>query len=147
VDLGVEHTDDAVVDGDAAGLRTLLSNLVDNALRYTPAGGRVDVAVERRASDAVLTVRDSGPGIPAAERGRVFGRFYRAPTAAAADQAGSGLGLAIVRRIADRHGADVTLGPGIRNSSGEGLGVAVAFTAASQSANTDSMPPGTRRPG
>lgn len=131
VDLGVEHTDDAVVEGDAAGLRTLLSNLVDNALRYTPAGGRVDVAVERHARDAMLTVRDSGPGIPPAERGRVFDRFYRAPTAAAADQAGSGLGLAIVRRIAERHGADVTLGPGVPNISGEGLGVAVVFTAAS----------------
>jgi len=130
LDLGLERADPVVVDGDAAGLRTLLSNLVDNALRYTPRGGRVDVAVESRGTDAAITVRDSGPGIPAAERARVFDRFYRAPGGAAADVAGSGLGLAIVHRIAERHGAEVSLGTGIAEDGREGLGVTVLFPAA-----------------
>jgi len=130
LDLGLERADPAVVEGDAAGLRTLLSNLVDNALRYTPRGGRVDVAVESQGTGAAIIVRDSGPGIPAAERNRVFDRFYRAPNAAAADLAGSGLGLAIVRRVAERHGADVALGTGIAEDGREGLGVTVLFPSA-----------------
>jgi two-component system OmpR family sensor kinase len=107
----------AIVDGDAAGLRALVSNLVDNAIRYTPAGGRIDVAVERDGGDVVLTVRDSGPGIPASERERVFDRFYRIP--------GSGLGLAIVKRVAERHDATIALGPGIEGPGTKGLGVTV----------------------
>jgi two-component system OmpR family sensor kinase len=136
IDVGVERADAVTIDGDAAGLRTLLSNLVDNALRYTPRGGRVDVAAERRGDEAVLVVRDSGPGIPAAERARVFDRFYRTPGAAAADLAGSGLGLAIVRRIADRHGADIALAPGLASAAGEGLAVTVAFLGARAPAAT-----------
>ncbi|MFO1372282.1 MAG: sensor histidine kinase [Candidatus Competibacteraceae bacterium] len=96
--------------------RTLLSNLVDNALNYTPAGGRVDVQVSRLKHEAVLTVSDTGPGIPVAERERVFDRFYRGTDATVP---GSGLGLAIVKRIADRHRArihldDVEAGQGLR---------------------------------
>jgi two-component system OmpR family sensor kinase len=137
VDLGV--TDGAadrsgaapvVVNGDATALRALLSNLVDNAVRYTPEGGRVDVTVEKDAADAIVAVRDSGPGIPASERTRVFDRFYRAVAPGAADIPGSGLGLAIVKRIADRHDATITLGPGIGAVSGEGLTVTVRFPAA-----------------
>jgi two-component system OmpR family sensor kinase len=117
----------AVVDGDAAALRALLTNLVDNAVRYTPAGGRVDATVESDATDVVVAVRDSGPGIPATERARVFDRFYRTPPPGAADVPGSGLGLAIVKRIAERHDATIALGPGIGGSSGEGLTVTVRF--------------------
>jgi two-component system OmpR family sensor kinase len=117
-----------VVDGDAAGLRTLLVNLVDNAIRYTPIGGRIEIGVDRRDGRAELTVRDDGPGIAAAERARVFDRFYRAPEATTVT--GSGLGLAIVKRIADRHDADVTLGPGLVDPRGEGLGVTVVFPGA-----------------
>jgi two-component system OmpR family sensor kinase len=135
VDLGFTTARDGdappvTVRGDAASLHTLLSNLVDNALRYTPAGGRVDVAVTggADAGEAVLTVRDSGPGIPAAEQARVFDRFYRAPDAA--DLPGSGLGLAIVKRIAERHGATIALGPGLPGPAGPGLTVTVRFPAA-----------------
>jgi len=116
-----------VVEGDATALRVLLSNLVDNAVRYTPAGGRVDVSVEKNANDVLVVVRDSGPGIPTSERERVFDRFYRAPTPGAADASGSGLGLAIVKRIAERHDASIALSPGIGGSSGEGLTVTVRF--------------------
>jgi two-component system, OmpR family, sensor kinase len=108
VDLGATRCDGrALVRGDPAALRTLLANLVDNAIRYTPRGGRVDVAAGADGGRAFLEVSDSGPGIPAAERERVFARFYRRPGAA---EGGSGLGLAIVRAIAARHGAAVSLG-------------------------------------
>jgi two-component system OmpR family sensor kinase len=116
-----------VIKGDATALRALASNLVDNAIRYTPAGGRVDVTVDQEPRDAVFAVRDSGPGIPASERARVFDRFYRAPAPYAADVPGSGLGLAIVKRIADRHEATLSLGPGFSGPAGEGLTVTVRF--------------------
>jgi len=131
VDLGLPEAaagDDALVDGDAEALRTLASNLIDNAVRHTPAGGRVDVATQRDGRDVLLTVRDSGPGIPQSERVRVFDRFYRLPGEAAAGITGSGLGLAIVKRIAERHGATVTLGTGLSGPAGEGLGVTVRIT-------------------
>ena len=102
-----------------------MSNLVDNAIRYTPEGGRVDVTVEQDAHDAVLAVRDTGPGIPASERARVFDRFYRAPAPGTADVPGSGLGLAIVKRIAERHDATIELGPGFEGPGGDGLTVTV----------------------
>ena len=94
------------VCGDADALRALVANLLDNAIKYTPAPGQVDVELLRDASQVVLTVDDSGPGIAPAERGRVFDRFFRTSDAQAA---GSGLGLAIVKAIADRHGAALAL--------------------------------------
>ena len=124
IDLGlsVANAGTAGVQGDAQALRTLVSNLVDNALRYTPSGGRVDVVVRNDAGRPSLAVRDSGPGIAAEDRGRVFDRFYRG--SGAESVGGSGLGLAIAKRIAERHGATIELGPGI---DGAGLGVTVAF--------------------
>ena len=106
LDLGLLPSAAVTVTGNPGELRTLLGNLVDNALRYTPAGGQVDVQVQRAGEEAVLTVSDTGPGIPEAERARVFDRFYRSADATAP---GSGLGLAIVQRIADRHRASVRL--------------------------------------
>ena len=125
IDLGVARTTPATVRGDPASLAMLLANRLDNALRYTPEGGRVDVAVDDDRAGAVLTVTDTGPGIPAAERERVFERFHRGTAAGdAADAGGSGLGLSIVRRIADAHGATVTLGDG---PDRHGLAVTVRF--------------------
>jgi two-component system OmpR family sensor kinase len=125
IDLGVSAAQPVSVRGDREALRTLLRNLVDNAVRYTPAGGRVDVSVvEEAAGDtrgARLTVSDDGPGIPAAERARVFDRFYR-PAGTAPP--GSGLGLSIVKAIAQAHGAAITLGEG---HAGQGLSVTVSF--------------------
>jgi two-component system, OmpR family, sensor kinase len=123
IDLGLSPTAASTIKGDADALRTLISNLVDNAIRYTPAGGRVDVALADDAGSVVLTVRDSGPGIAVEDRERVFDRFYRGTGAGGIR--GSGLGLAIVKRIAERHGAGVELGTGI---DGRGLGVTVRFT-------------------
>ena len=100
---------DASVQGGAPALRTLVYNLADNALRYTPSGGRVDVVVGNDAGRASLAVRDNGPGISPADRSRVFDRFYRG--SGAESVGGSGLGLAIAKRIAERHGAAIDLGP------------------------------------
>jgi two-component system OmpR family sensor kinase len=124
IDLGVSAAQPASVHGDREALRTLLRNLVDNAVRYSPAGGRVDVSVEEAAGDARgarLTVSDDGPGIPAAERARVFDRFYRRAGTA---PPGSGLGLSIVTTIAAGHGATIALTDG---PSGKGLTVTVSF--------------------
>ncbi len=94
------------VRGDADALRVMLTNLVDNAVRYTPGGGRIDVEVAVEDDASVLRVRDTGPGIPPNDRERVFDRFFRST---ASRGTGSGLGLAIVRRVAERHGASISL--------------------------------------
>lgn len=111
----------AVVAGQAWTLRELLANLLDNALRYTPAGGRVTVRCGVAASGIpFLEVEDDGPGIPPHERDKVFERFVRLES----DSAGSGLGLAIVKEVADLHRAHITLTEG---SNGKGLRVRVEF--------------------
>lgn len=106
IDLGITEAQPAPISGDPEALRILLGNLIDNALRSTPNGGRIDVAVAPDGAQAHLTVLDSGPGITDADLVRVFDRFYRS---ASAPGGGSGLGLAIVRRIADLHHASVML--------------------------------------
>jgi signal transduction histidine kinase len=125
VDLGVSTAQPVTVPGDVESLRTLIRNLVDNAVRYTGAGGRVDVGVGVGAQEdpgaARLTVSDDGPGISAQDRSRVFDRFYRRT---GTRPPGSGLGLAIVKAIADAHGATVTLADA---APGKGLSVTVRF--------------------
>jgi two-component system sensor histidine kinase TctE len=107
IDLGVDVAVDAAqVFGVPLMLRELLGNLIDNALRYTPAGGVVTVRVGRDLAGVVLEVEDTGPGIAEAERARVFDRFYRVLGTRAE---GSGLGLAIVREIAEQHDAVVSI--------------------------------------
>ncbi|WP_233151850.1 cell wall metabolism sensor histidine kinase WalK, partial [Pelomonas sp. KK5] len=120
VDLGLVQADALTLPGHAEGLRVLVRNLVDNAIKYTPAGGKVDVALR----GASLVVEDSGPGIPEAERARVFDRFYRSDAAASTNVTGSGLGLAIVKSIADRHGAALALD---RSEALGGLRVTLRF--------------------
>lgn len=120
IDLGLEAPPGLFVQGDREALRTLVRNLVDNAVRYTPPGGTVQVRCWCAAQRAILEVSDTGPGIPAAEKQRVFDRFYRR---AAAQADGTGLGLAIVKAIAERHGARIDLG----EAPGGGLRVALSF--------------------
>lgn len=141
IDLGVvTSTPEARVAGDADALRTLLDNLIDNAVRYTPEGGRIDVgcgevhdetsdqihgktsskASGKTAGRAWLEVSDSGAGIPPGEREQVFARFYRR---GGEEASGSGLGLAIVRSIAQRHRAEVRLD----DAPGGGLRVRIDF--------------------
>jgi len=126
IDLGLEceharTADDAyTVLADPHGMSVLLGNLINNAIRHTPRGGRVDVILRRSAERVGFDVVDSGSGIPQAELERVFDRFYRGEEA---QGEGSGLGLAIVSRIAERH----RLGLSLRNNEGRpGLCVCVS---------------------
>ncbi|MBW8896664.1 MAG: sensor histidine kinase N-terminal domain-containing protein [Massilia sp.] len=123
IDLGVQRADAAKVEGQPDALMILLRNLVDNAIKYTPQGGTVDVSVMAEDHGVRVTVEDSGPGIPPAERERVFDRFYRVP---GSDAAGSGLGLAIIKSIAERHDATLALGESKRLG---GLEAIVTFPA------------------
>ncbi len=109
MDLGYEGPDEPVfVDGNPVMLRELLSNVIDNAIRYTPARGRITVRVRplREAEHVRIEVEDTGPGIAPAERPKVIERFYRI---LGREGDGSGLGLAIVREIAAMHGGTLTL--------------------------------------
>jgi two-component system OmpR family sensor kinase/two-component system sensor histidine kinase QseC len=125
IDLSLD-AQPALVRGDAEALRTLVRNLVDNAVRYTPEGGRVRVRTRAgsraggRIEPVLIEVADSGPGIPADDRARLFDRFYRR---VGSPEGGSGLGLAIVKAIADRHEAEVRL----RDAPEGGLTVTVAL--------------------
>jgi two-component system, OmpR family, sensor kinase len=108
IDVGVASAESPLwVRGQLEPLHILLRNLLDNAVKYTPVGGQVDISLATVEGAPTLAVEDSGPGIPEAERERVFDRFYRTADARAP---GSGLGLAIVKAIAGRHGATVLLG-------------------------------------
>ena len=107
IDLGLHQHETTWVHGQPDALRILLRNLLDNAVKYTPVSGRVDVSLEMIDKQAVLTVEDSGPGIADEDRGRVFDRFFR--TGDIQGETGNGLGLAIVKTIADRHGATLQL--------------------------------------
>jgi two-component system sensor histidine kinase TctE len=129
IDLALEADDDGAttVAGQALLLHELVSNLVDNAIRYTPPGGTVLLRVRRREAGVVLDVQDCGPGIDPAEYDKVFMPFYRAQTTLESNPGGTGLGLAIVRDIATVHGAAIALN---RAESGRGLKVTVTFAAA-----------------
>jgi two-component system sensor histidine kinase QseC len=123
VELGLAEGGRGQVLGDRHALAILLRNLVDNAIRYTPAPGQVEVVVREVDGEVRLRVVDSGPGLPAAERERVFERFYRVP---GSSEPGCGLGLSIVQRIAVLHGARIALAPA---SASGGLCVEVVFPA------------------
>ncbi|WP_227818295.1 sensor histidine kinase [Nitrogeniibacter aestuarii] len=122
IDLGIER-DPACVPGEPTLLRELLSNLVDNALKYAPAGGRVSVRCRTDAERVRIEVEDNGPGIPPEWREKAFERFARMPGSAVP---GSGLGLAIVREIVRAHGGQVMLDT---SSAGGGLLVRVSLPA------------------
>ena len=122
--LDVDARTAASIVGHDDALRILVTNLVDNAIRYTAPDGRVQVSVRSGDATVQLIVRDTGPGIPDDERERVFDRFYRGRNAAAG---GSGLGLAIVRQIASLHGGNVALLP---MDSGSGTQAVATFPAA-----------------
>lgn len=114
IDLGFESAlAEAQVEGDPFMLREMLTNLLDNAVRYTQPGGQVTVRVAPRGLGVVLSVEDNGPGIPDSERERVFERFHRILGTGAE---GCGLGLAIVREIALSHGAEASLSSGVNNT-------------------------------
>ena len=124
IDIGLGRAVAVRVDGHPEALRVLLRNLLDNAVKYTPPGGTVDVEIESAGGAIVLRVEDSGPGVPEADRHRVLDRFYRLQGTQAP---GSGLGLAIVKAIAELHGATLSLH---RSERLGGCRVEVKFAAA-----------------
>lgn len=115
------HTEPGVIRGNVDELGILVRNLVDNALRYAGRGARVAVRCVREASRVRLEILDDGPGVPEADRERIFDRFYRAP---GNGERGSGIGLALVSRIAQLHDATVTTGVGLDS---RGFGIHIAF--------------------
>jgi two-component system sensor histidine kinase TctE len=128
IDLALEAVEgeDSTVNGQELLLHELVSNLVDNAIRYTPPGGSVLLCIGRHEGGVLLEVQDSGPGIAPAEYDKVFMPFYRAQSTLDVNPGGTGLGLAIVRDIATLHGATLALAPG---AAGRGLKVNVLFPA------------------
>ena len=111
LDTHIEHGAE-VLTGDADRLEQAMQNLVANALRHTPDGGRIVLASQRRDSRALLVVRDSGPGIPQDQLELIFDRFYKGDSSRRAG--GSGLGLSIVKAIIERHGGTIS----VRNEKG-----------------------------
>ena len=120
LDVGLVTQQDVVVQASEIDLTMLVRNLVDNAIRYTPEGGRIDLSVEIGPDGAAFRVKDTGPGILPEDRERVFDPFHRL---LGSDEFGSGLGLSIVKAIVDRLGAGISLG----QSTGGGLEVTVTI--------------------
>jgi signal transduction histidine kinase len=108
VTLRVEAADEATVHGDRDLLFEAVANLVDNALKFTPEGGRVELALLHRQGETVIRVSDTGPGIPEMERGAVTKRFYRSDKSRRTE--GLGLGLSLVAAIVNLHGFRFTIG-------------------------------------
>jgi len=106
IEVAVEPAD-LVVDVDEERLHQVVANLVENAVRYSPANGTVRVGATREPNGVCITVADEGPGIPEHEANKVFERFYRADYARSSRDGGAGLGLAIARWIVDLHGGDI----------------------------------------
>ncbi len=122
VDLGFEpDTEPLRVLVDPAMLKEALSNLLHNAIRYTPQGGQVTVQLTHSDFEALITVVDNGPGLPLQERERAGDRFFRGSNAS---QPGTGLGLAIVRSIAERHGGELRVRSGVK---GQGFAASIAL--------------------
>lgn len=126
IDLGFQaDAAPILVSGNPLMLHEMLSNLLDNAIRYTPSHGKITVAVALQAKKALLTVEDNGPGIPSDERDQIFERFHRLADSASE---GCGLGLAIVREIAQAHLAEISVSEG---PQGQGTRMTVSMPALS----------------
>jgi signal transduction histidine kinase len=124
ITLSLDAPESAAVEANGLAFDSIVENLVDNAIRYTPAGGSVLVTLQKSGPVVELTIKDSGPGIVPELQNAVFERFFRIP---GSDPQGSGLGLAIVRRLAEALGSSVQLGPGL---NGRGLSVALSLRSA-----------------
>ena len=119
ITLSWKHSGSAdlyTVRGDETQLTSMFANLVDNAVKYTPPGGRVEVIGESNESDVVISISDTGIGIPEKNLARIFERFYRIDKARSKQTGGTGLGLSIVRHVAENHGGRVT----VESTLGEG---------------------------
>ena len=121
VTLEAAALDDVVVTADRTRLEQVAANLIDNAVKYTPAGGRVEVEARRHGDAALIRVRDTGPGIPANEQPRIFDRLFRGDTSRA--ERGLGLGLSVVKAIVEAHGGTVE----VSSESGRGSTFSVSL--------------------
>ncbi|MET3990732.1 two-component system OmpR family sensor kinase [Bradyrhizobium sp. i1.4.4] len=126
VDLGFERAESAPVRGEPVMLAAMIRNLLDNALRFTPAGGRIDVAIYRDGTKAVLRIEDNGPGVSPEEIGRIFEPFFRGQRP---EGEGVGLGLSIVKRIVDRLGGSIDAA-NITEGERSGLRIVIKLPAA-----------------
>jgi signal transduction histidine kinase len=124
ITLSLDAPEFAAVKGNVLAFDSIVENLIDNAIRYTPEGGAVSVTLRQSGSNFELNIKDSGPGIAPELYNAVFERFFRIP---GSEAQGSGLGLAIVRRLAEALGSSVHLGPGL---DGRGLSVALSLRSA-----------------
>ena len=123
VTLQVQGADRALVNGDEPSLRVLIANLLSNAIAYSPSGGTISATLERRPELVVLEIADQGPGIPIAERQRVFDRFYRGERSSGV---GSGLGLPTVKKIVESHGGRIA----VDSAPGRGTRFTISLPAA-----------------
>ena len=129
VALSLGRFEEAPVNGDAELLRQLVMIALDNAIKFTPTGGKVEVTVGRRGAEAVVTIKDNGPGIAAEHMPHLFERFYRGDAARGRSEApsasasGAGLGLSIAQWIADAHHAKLT----VVSNEAQGTAVSVEF--------------------
>ena len=121
--LTLEHDQRAVVSADANRIGQALDNLISNAIKFTPEGGKVHVLIENRDTGYALHVTDTGFGIPASEQQRLFERFFRSTTASANNVPGTGLGLTIAKTIIERHGGSI----GFDSTEGEGTTFTVSL--------------------
>ncbi len=119
IDLSISQNDELTVRVDDTSIRLLIRNLLSNAINYTPADGSVSLSLIRENAEAVLSVTDDGPGIPAEDRERVFDRFYRSQNH---EQTGCGIGLSIVKQVAELHRATLVME---EPAQGSGLKVTV----------------------
>jgi signal transduction histidine kinase len=124
ISLSLDAPESAAIEANVLAFDSIVENLVDNAIRYTPQGGSVLVTLSKAGRSVELNIKDSGPGIAPELYNAVFERFFRIP---GSDAQGSGLGLAIVRRLAQALGSSVHLGPGL---DGRGLSVALSLRSA-----------------
>jgi len=128
-DAGSPEGRNSVVSGDRTRLEQVAANLIDNAIKYTPGGGTVEVAIERDGPNATITVRDTGAGIPASELPRIWDRLFRGD--ASRSERGLGLGLSLVKAIVEAHGGTV----GVTSDPGKGSVFSVSLPLIPQSLN------------
>ncbi len=109
IELEIDTIEDAVVSTESQSLQCILTNLLENALKYTEPGGKVSISCRLSADQARITVNDTGIGIPAEDLNKIYDRFYRVDKSRSRSSGGAGLGLSIVKAMAERDGGSVTV--------------------------------------